>query len=165
MVDEASSAVRESRTPDGVPYPPLAHSRPGGGVGGALNNTGALSRSFHWRIAGSRVYVFTNKIGARLHNNGGVVRARNVEFLTIPLTAVAARVIGGARNFPAPLHSQFRRNANRGVLADRKGTAHYALVKEVTIPARRFMGLGKRGDARVIDRMNRWFTSKLPGAA
>lgn len=162
MADEAALCVREAKDPFGVPYAPLAHPRPTGG-GPPLNNTGRLGRGFRGVVSGERARVTTSHIGAWLMQNGGIVRAKRAKFLAIPLTAVAARTVGGPRNFPQPLHARFRKGAQQGILADRKGTAHYALKKQVFVPARKFYGLGKRADRRILDRMTVWYETHTPG--
>ena len=108
-----------------------------------LIDTGTLLRSIGVEVVEvSRdrvaVAIGTNLVYAAIHEFGGEIRARNSKFLAIPLTDEARATPGGSpRNFPRDLSP--RVNGERGVLVDDGGTAQYALVKSVTIPARPYL--------------------------
>jgi phage virion morphogenesis protein len=160
MAAAAKENIKLARTPAGKPFAPLAHPRPAGGSK-PLNDTGQLGASITWRIEGSKVIAGTNRRGAALHQFGGTVSAKRTKYLAIPLTRRAARV-RSPRSMPG-LHPQFKRGANRGVLADKNGVAQFALVPSVQVAARPFLGFGpkllKRIDAVILD----WQGRRFPG--
>jgi phage gpG-like protein len=67
--------------------------------------SGALARSYRptFYEKGDRIVggVFSDSVYARIHEFGGPIIPKNVQWLTIPLTTTAERV--GARNFPGKL--------------------------------------------------------------
>lgn len=144
-----SAATKENfdrgQSPDGVPWKPLAWPRARGGSK-PLRDRGLLMASVSARGAGhvedyaADSLVFgTNHESAALHQHGGTIRPRKGKFLAIPLTKEAARA-GRPRGFPEPLHFASRNPSKSGALMDRKGKAQFALVKQVTITARPFLG-------------------------
>lgn len=133
------------QSPDGTPWNPLAWPRARGGSK-PLRDRGLLMASTSARGAGhveeygADSLVFgTNHESAALHQHGGTIRPRKGKFLAIPLTKEAARS-GRPRGFPDPLHFASRDPSRGGALMDKKGKAHFALVKQVTVPARPFLG-------------------------
>lgn len=68
---------------------------------------------------------------ARIQEKGGTIRPVNAKALTIPLVPRAKGV--RARAFPEPLHIAGR------TLQNASGQAIYALAKQVTIPATRYL--------------------------
>lgn len=84
---------------------------------------------------GTQVIGPTEKYGAA-HEFGAVIRPKQAQALAIPLTNVA-RKSGGPRNLP-DLHI-VAGDGGGAVLVDSKGTAQFALVKQVRIPKRPFM--------------------------
>lgn len=151
MVSAAKTNIRTSTTPDGTPMRPLAFARPAGGSR-PLNDRGLLGASISSLVTGLLVIVGTNRIGCAIHQFGGLIRAIRAKFLTIPLTKEASRV--SARNFPGTLHAVIAKGGQTGVLVDAAsggrgrmkvpGRAQYALVKQVIVPARPYLGFGKR---------------------
>lgn len=147
------SAVKENFSrgadPDGRSWKPLAHPRPAGGDK-PLRDRGLLAASMSAMSKPDGVAVGTNRPGAGVHQNGGLITATRRKFLAIPLTKIASRA-GSPRRFPQKLHAVISGKA--GVLLDAKGKAHYALVKSVRIPARPFLGFGKP----LLDKLSRMF--------
>lgn len=137
----AASDVRDrfSRgvSPEGVSWVPLAHPRPSGGNAQPLRDNGLLMASVYGRSDRNSVTVGTNLVYASLHQFGGVIRPVRAKWLTIPATREAKRA-GGARRFPRDLHAIFGKRG--GVLLDQTDTVQYYLAKEVTVPARPFLG-------------------------
>lgn len=135
-LSEVRTRFHTQTDPSGVPWAPLAHARPEGGTL-PLRNHGTLAASFTSESGPDFFRVGTNLPHARLLHFGGVVTPKNKRFLTLPLTREAVYA-GSARN-QTGLH--FQGNARAGVLADAAGVAHWALVKRVTVPPRRIVGL------------------------
>jgi phage gpG-like protein len=68
---------RQSRDPFGVSWPP-----PKGRDGQPLRDSNRLYDSIDYQADDSGVAVGTNVVYARIHNQGGVIRARNHPYLT-----------------------------------------------------------------------------------
>lgn len=151
IVADVKQNFAGSHDPDGRPWLPLAHPRPAGG-NKPLQDKGLLAASISARSQGRTIVVGTSRPGANLHQNGGVVRPVRAKFLAIPLTREASRA-GSPRRFPAPLHAVVASATGKGVLADARGRAQYALVKSVRVPARPFLGFG----LKLIDRLAAMF--------
>lgn len=138
---EVKQRFGEQRSPDGTAWLPLRNRRPRGG-NLALMDTGKLRASISGRAEGTdSIVVGTNIQYAAIHQFGGIIRPRRGRMLAIPLTVEAQRA-GSPRRFQRPLSPRVR--GNRGVLVEQtpggRGRAHYALVRQVTIPARPFLG-------------------------
>ena len=133
---------QSSISPEGNPWAPLKFPRIRGGDKPLLD-TGRLRASFVGDVLPDGVKVSTNHPQAGILNDGGTIRAKK-KFLAIPLTR-KAQLAGSPLRFGKPL--VFRGNANKGAWMEAKGrgknktlVAQYALVKQVTIPARPFLG-------------------------
>jgi len=128
-------------TPDGVPWVPTKFRVRGAGktlrdTGLLMAGVGSASKAASVEQIGDRsLEVGTNDERARTHQDGAEIKPKRGKFLAIPLTRKA--LLLSPRDFPG-LH--FRGGEDRGALFDRQGTAHYALVKRVLIPARPFIG-------------------------
>lgn len=85
---------------------------------------------------------------AAIHQTGGIVQPRSGKFLAIPLTGPAQRA-KSPRRFAGSLGFRPSKSRLGGVLVDKKGTAQYALVKSVAIPARPFLGLSQSAAAQI----------------
>lgn len=140
--------------PDGTPWPRLRFSRPAGGDK-PLRDRGTLMASLSAKLEWPYLYLRANAPGARLHNWGGTITARNAGALAIPITKEASRVVG-PRAFPRPLFVLWREGAQGGVLAERLGTGrrarikvHYLLRKRVEVPKREFLGLSQPTKDRI----------------
>ena len=151
----------EGHSPDGVKWRALAHGRPSGGTALPLRDNGLLLASVGYHITGNEIAAGSGLEYAGVHQWGKVIKPVKAKMLAIPITKEAKRA-GGPRNFPRPLVAIVGKNG-KGVLAEaprpkpkgkRKSTAvaagpvkrqmgkvHFILVKEVTVPARPFVGL------------------------
>ncbi|WP_167764544.1 phage virion morphogenesis protein [Thermus tengchongensis] len=101
----------EQRAPDGTPWPPLSPATllgelrakdrlKGGGYSKralervakrkALIMTGRLKNSIGWKVVGSRIYVGTNVVYARIHQFGGYAgRGRKVRIPARPYLGIS----------------------------------------------------------------------------
>jgi phage gpG-like protein len=150
---EAKRCIAEGRDPDGAPYPPLKFPRARGGtrplrdrgllLASMTGGAGFIQQMGQWQFTQG-----SNLPYAALQNAGGVIVPTKGKFLAIPKTAEAAGV--SPRQFPRKLIGLY--GPRGGVLVERVGkgqtVAHYALVKRVVVPARRFIGFGAQAVAR-----------------
>ena len=74
----------------------------------------------------------------RIQEWGGTIVPREAKALAVPLTE-GARKVGSPRGYPGKLEVRWRPASSKGVLVDEQGVAQYALVRQVTIPARPYM--------------------------
>jgi phage gpG-like protein len=154
-----------SSDPDGKPWPPLKRAR-ANGSSTPLVKSRELLRSATTpghpnhveRDEGGTLVIGTKAVQANLQNHGGVVRPRRARFLTIPVSREADRTKGGARNFARKLFPVVK-GGKPVALAEgkrRRGlVVHYLLRKFVVIPARRFVGYGKRLVGKLSDDFHR----------
>jgi hypothetical protein len=80
-----------------------------------------------------------------IHEYGGVIRAKNVRFLTIPATDAAARELhraGGARNIPGLKYRPFGKRFPALVKESDPNTPFIWLKPSVTIPKRSYIAPG-----------------------
>ena len=157
----AASDVRnnfaKSVSPEGVPWRRLAYPRINSkGDDKPLRDTGILMASVYGRSDGNSITVGTNLIYAALHQFGGVVRPVKAKWLAIPLTKEAKRA-GSARRFPNPLRCVISKTSGKGVLLDTDDEVQYALVKEVKVPARPFLGFSPT----FLERMERLLMDEI----
>jgi phage gpG-like protein len=164
MIADVKENFARSSDPDGRPWAPLRFPRPRGGSKPLLD-TGQLRASitgaspeFREEEGPNYVTIGTTRPGANLMQQGGTVLPRKGKALAIPLTKDAVRS-GGPRRFSRPLFLLWRRGANSGVLAEKTQggrkkkaglIAHFALVRKVVVPARPFIGFGRR----LIDKLD-----------
>ena len=126
-----------SHGPNGKAWLPLKRPRISG-PGKPLLDTGLLRTSIHTVSDGNSITAGTALRHARLHQLGGIVRPRG-KYLVIPLTA-AAKYAGSPRKMSGLTPRIGRRG---GVMLDGAGVAQFALVRQVKIPARPFLGWDK----------------------
>lgn len=102
-----------------------------------LIDTGNLRDAITAEPQGYNVVVIGpgNVIYAAIHEFGGTITPKSATYLAVPMSDTA-RATGSPRGMPG---LRFVPTASGGVLMDRAGTAHYALVKSVTIPARPYL--------------------------
>jgi phage gpG-like protein len=144
-------------SPEGAIWAPLkwARLRAGNGSSAPLRDTGKLMGSITGQgvghveqITGTELTIGTNLVNAAIHQYGGTIRPVNAKALAIPRTLDAFRA-GSPRNFPRPLF--FGKGPKASYLAEtqQKGRGkkksptlviHYLLLKQVTIPARPYLG-------------------------
>ena len=162
-------AMRQGVSPDGTPYKPLAHARPGGGAK-PLMDTGLLAASLSAGVtAGGDVLLRSSSPYAKLMQSGGTIRPKNAHALAIPVTAEARRY-KSPRDFPRTLFVLRKKGSSRpGVLAERLSggavAVHYVLVKSVTVPARPFLGLTPEAVAAIREKVGLSYANAIAGAA
>lgn len=146
VADVKENFVR-SADPDGKAWRPLLFQRPRGGslplrdTGVLMASVTAAGKGHVERVTNVSVTVGTNLEYAAIHQAGGVVYPKKT-FLAIPKTREAQRA-GSPRRFPRVLFAKVGKQG--GVLVEAKsGTVQYALARQVTIPARPFLGFGRR---------------------
>lgn len=105
LVQSTVERVRQERSPDGQPWAPLnpdyAAAKRGPGMLREMGNAGGMIASLSWELlGGSSVEVGTNRVYARIHQLGGVIRPKRADHLVFRLggrTVVARQVTIPAR--------------------------------------------------------------------
>ena len=155
---------------DGRQWKPLAHSRPNGGDKPLLDK-GLLRASISAMVTESEIRLQASHPGAAIHQFGGTVRATSGKMLAIPLSKEAKRA-GRARNFPRRLfvlaiHGSRKKAllCERTIKSTTKNTTgglvvHYVLAREVTIPARPYLGFSDE----TLEKMQRLLADAFAGA-
>lgn len=141
----AQLRFRSMHGPDGSSWPTSRRAEQEGGQ--TLSLTRRLRNSITFYATRDKVVVGTNVRYAAIHQFGGVIRAKNGPFLAIPMTP-AARKAGSPRNMPElhvaqTLKGQF-------FLVDGKGVTQYLLRRQVTIPARPYLGASASDRAELL---------------
>src|SRR3990167_2095822 len=91
-VSDVKKNFNESHSPEGVPWVPLAHGRPGGkGRDKPLRDTGILMASITGKGDENGVTIGTRHEARNIHQFGGVITPKKSKFLAIPLTVEAKR--------------------------------------------------------------------------
>lgn len=132
----AQLRFRAQKGPDGTAWKPSFRAREEGGQT-LSGSPPRLRRSISTSATPTTATVGTNVIYAAIHQFGGVIRAKKGPFLAIPITP-AARRAGSPTRMPGlrvwqTLKGQF-------VMGDDKGTVHFLLRRQVTMPERPFLG-------------------------
>lgn len=145
MKTEIELRFRNEETPEGIKWKPSLRG------GKTLVDTGLLRQSFQIKYDNKVAQVGTNIRYARIHNYGGIIRAKK-KYLTIPI----AREAKGkrARSFQDTFIFKSKRTGNL-FIAQKNGVnlrTLYLLKKQITVPARRFMGINQR----MADKYNGW---------
>ena len=149
---------RTTSAPDGGQWKKSWRAQTGGGQ--TLSLTRRLRNSITFESTTNSVTVGTNVQYAAIHQFGGVVRAKNGPFLAIPVTP-EARKAGSPRNMQG-LHVQ-QTVKGQFVLANDKGVVQYLLRKQVTIPARPFLGVGPTDSVELVGIVERFLKAGWPG--
>lgn len=142
---------RNTSAPDGSQWAKSWRAQHQGGQ--TLSLTRRLRNSITYEATNNSVVVGTNVLYAAIHQFGGVVRAKNGPFLSIPVTP-EARKAGSPRNMPG-LHVQ-QTLKGQFVLANDKGVVQYLLRKQVTIPARPFLGVSQADSVELVGVVERF---------
>jgi len=150
--DGVIEGVRSGVGPDGKPFKPLAHTRPGGGSKPLLDK-GIMAASVSAFVTQDHIELRSNHIAAAMHQNGAVIRAKK-QFLTIPVSTEAVRA-GGARKFQAGrLFFLEGRLQGSGLLCERGANGglkvHYVLKKEVRVPQRLWIGFSEMTELKIV---------------
>lgn len=152
---------RSGTAPDGSAWEKSWRAKNQGGQ--TLSLTRRLRNSITSEATHDSVAVGTNVLYAAIHQFGGVIRAKAGPFLAIPVTD-AARRAGSPRNM-AGLHVvQTIKNATQAggqfLLVDEKGTTHFLLRHQVTMPARPFLGVSTSDRAELIGVVERYLQAR-----
>jgi phage virion morphogenesis protein len=137
---------RTGKAPDGTKWKDSRRVAQGGGQ--TLSLTRRLRNSITTSFDRTSATVGTNAVYAAIHQFGGVIRAKKGPFLSIPVTP-AARAAGsptamaGLRVWQT-LKGQF-------VLGDDKGVVHFLLRRQVTMPARPFLGSSESDKSELLN--------------
>lgn len=163
IVADARENFAKARGPDGESWPALKFPRARGGnkplMDRGLLRASVISPGPHHieEMGENTLRMGTSIPHGPIHQQGGIVRPRRAKALAIPLTREAARA-GSPRKFPKRLVVLWRKGAKSGVLMEfpppkskKKPKAQYALVKQVTIPKRAFLGFGQRLIQRITE--------------
>lgn len=145
MRSEIELRFRNGETPEGIKWKSSLRG------GKTLVDTGLLRQSFQIQFDNKVAKVGTNIRYARIHNYGGVIRAKK-KYLTIPIAREAKGK--SARSFQDTFIFKSKRTGNL-FIAQKNGVnlkTLYLLKKQITIPARRFMGINQR----MADKYNGW---------
>jgi phage gpG-like protein len=170
-VSGARKGIQDGVSPDGKPYKPLKHPRPGGGRDKPLQDKGLLKASLSASVTEGGLKLQASHPGANVHQFGAKIKARGNKRLAIPLTKEAKRV-GSPRknNFPRKLFV-IGTDKSTAYLAEAvgKGKAakiviHYALVKEVNVPARPFVGFSAETMGNMAGLLEREFAEHWKAA-
>ncbi len=126
---------KAEKGPDGEGWQKSQRTKNGGGQ--TLSLTRRLRNSITTEHDRTSATVGTNVVYAAIHQFGGIIRAKKGPFLSIPVTA-EARAAGSPTKMPGlrvwqTLKGQY-------VMGDEKGTVHFLLRRQVTMPARPFLG-------------------------
>ena len=141
----AQLRFRTATDPDGNPW--LKSRRVSEGGGQTLSLTRRLRNSLTTAADQNTATVGTNVAYAAIHQFGGVIRAKRGPFLAIPITA-AARSAGSPRNMTG-LHV-WQTLKGQFVMGTDKGIVHFLLRRQVTMPARPFLGASDSDRAELL---------------
>jgi len=175
----AKNSFNSSTSPDGAPWSPLKHRRIRGGDKplldrGLLRASLTSNAPFHIvRAIGNTLEWGTNLISAAVHNFGAVLRPKTGKWLCIP-ASIDALQVGSPTRFPdAKNRIRWSTGKTSGIVYEdlnktpkrikgfkrKKHKAdkmigkniiiHYYLTKQVTIPARRFIGISAQTNEEI----------------
>lgn len=139
-------------SPDGAAWQKSRRALDEGGQ--TLSLTRRLRNSITYAATATGVAVGTNVAYAAMHQFGGVIRAKAGPFLSIPVTP-QARAAGSPRNFEGLKVTQSVKG--QFMLVDAKGVVHYLLRKQVTMPARPFLGVNAADEKEIEASADRFY--------
>lgn len=144
--------------PDGSPWKQSWRAKNEGGQ--TLSLSRRLRNSVTYEATETSASVGTNVAYAAMHQFGGIIRAKSGPFLAIPITP-AARAAGSPRNFEG-LHVQqtirsVDTDGGQFMLVDARGVAHYLLRRQVTMPARPFLGVNAGDEKEIAATADRFY--------
>jgi phage gpG-like protein len=123
LVASTTDRFRSLEGPGGVPWKPSIRAIYQGGV--TLTDTARLRGSITYRAEASGVEVGSNVLYAAIHQFGGVIRAKTAKGLRFFLPAGAMM------------------STQKRIKGDRKRNTFMVIVRQVTIPARPFLGVSQ----------------------
>ncbi|MCU0918725.1 MAG: phage virion morphogenesis protein [Burkholderiaceae bacterium] len=150
----AQLRFRTTRGPDGQAWPKSRRASEEGGQ--TLSLTRRLRNSISTAATSTTASVGTNVVYAAIHQFGGIIRAKKGPFLAIPVTQ-AARSAGSPTRMPG-LHV-WQTLKGQFVMGDDKGAVHFLLRRQVTMPARPFLGASADDQAELVRVLNQHITS------
>lgn len=170
-VADTKKRFNEQRSPYGIPWAPLAHKRINSkGNDLALLDTGLLRNSIQAKATRDELIVSSNLQYAGVHQWGATIVPVKAKFLCIPLTK-EAKYAGSPRRFKRPLSPRINKQRTKGVLLEKIGNreiVHFAMVKQVVIPARPFLGFSKdfltQVEEILVDAANAMASPLTPGS-
>lgn len=146
LLSAAQMRFRSMSGPDGKAWKKSRRALEAGGQ--TLSLSALLRRSLTYEASRDGVAVGTNLAYAAIHQFGGIIRAKSGPFLAIPITA-KARDEGSPRNMPGLKVAQSIKG--QFMLVDSKtGTVHFLLRRQVTMPARPYIGLSAQDEVNVL---------------
>jgi phage virion morphogenesis protein len=147
---------RATSGPDGQAWEKSFRARTEGGQ--TLSLSSRLRRSITYDATNTSVAVGTNLQYAAIHQFGGTIRAKNGAFLAIPVTPEARskrpREMPGL-HVAQTLKGQF-------ILVNEKGVTQYLLRRQVTIPARPFLGVSAADRVELLGVAERFYKARWP---
>ena len=158
QVSSTQDKIRKTTSPGNAP---LTRAIKGSGL--PLRDTGSLLSSITYKVEGDRAIVGTNRQGARLNQEGGVIIPKKGQWLWIP----ASRSIRSQlRSYGGSITRLIQSYKSNGSYIYKKGGAFFArakgkggretmlfiLKKQVTIPARPFLYFSTE-DVAIIEKM------------
>ena len=155
LMTGAQLRFRSTSGPDGAAWEKSFRAKHEGGQ--TLSLSRRLRNSITYKATGSSATVGTPVVYAAIHQFGGTVRAKNAQFLSIPVTP-AARAAGSPRNM-AGLHVA-QTLKGQFILVNDKGVTQYLLRKQVTIPARPFLGVSAGDRVELIGVAERFLQAR-----
>lgn len=163
-----------SMGPDGRPWAPLSRERHSGGSR-PLVDTARLLGSVEATTEGTSVTLSASAPGAAVHQFGATIRPRLARLLAIPLTEEARKSGSPRTGFGRPLFAIRAKSGNRFLAESsrdgpsRRPVLHYLLREKVVIPARPYLGFGRRTvgriEAEVATRAQDWIGSAIAGGS
>lgn len=152
LKSQAQMRFRAKRAPDGTEWKPSRRAEQEGG------QTLSLSRLLRNSITAAHdarsATVGTNLQYAAIHQFGGVIRAKKGPFLAIPVSSLA-RAKGSPRGIEG-LRVWTTLKGNY-VMGTDDGTVHFLLRRQVTMPARPFLGVGDQDRPALLQVLQRHF--------
>lgn len=175
MLAETDKNFRQQRSPDGRPWKKLSPitkgaRRGGGGGGKPLQDTGFMKGSIFFKPQGNdRLKIFSKSKWAAFHQgldkSGRQVREHKIKPVKKKYLAIPLKPISRTKK-PREFKDAFIRKSKKGrlVIVRPRGEgleALYLLKKEVTVPARPFLGFSKRNINDIEKIFVKWVDSIL----
>ncbi len=136
--------------------------RPGKGKGKTLMDTGRLVSSLTYKIEGNAIKIGSNLRYGKIHQFGGVIRAKNAKTLCIPATKEARR-LSQAKGVKGALQ-EFKNRGYRiwfvphAIMGEKRGKREVLFYRKekVKIPARTFVYLTEKDWEEITRMVEEW---------